>query len=73
MLTRLPHSEPELEQIDQAILSNLNRFLRWLCANVTLQLQLEPRLDDYWDEDIGSKSAVPSTSRSHLLEQINSL
>jgi len=52
--------------------NNLNRFLRWLCANVTLQLQLEPRLDDYWDEDIGSKVSCTFCFRSHLLEQINS-
>ena len=44
-----------LEQVDQAILSDLNQFLRWFCANVARQLQLKPRLDDYWDGDLGSK------------------
>jgi len=60
-----------LEQIDQAILSDLNRFLRWLCANVTRQLQLEPKLDDYWDEDIGSKVSCTLYFRGYLLEQID--
>lgn len=60
-----------LEQIDQAILSDLNRLLRWLCANVTHQLQLDPRLDEYWDEDIGSKVSCTLYFRSYLLEQIN--
>ncbi|MEH2239219.1 AAA-like domain-containing protein [Nostoc sp.] len=61
-----------LEQTDQAILSDLNRFLRWLCANVTSQLQLEPKLDDYWDEDIGSKVSCSLYIKNYLLEQIDS-
>jgi hypothetical protein len=60
-----------LEQMDQAICADLNRFLRSLCASVTRQLQLEPKLDDYWDEDIGSKVSCTLYFRQHLLEQIN--
>ena len=60
------------EQIDSSILNELNLFLRWLCANVSRQLQIEPRLDDYWDEDIGSKVSCSLYFRKHLLEQINS-
>lgn len=61
-----------MEQIDLAILSDLNRFLRWLCANIALQLQLEPKLDEYWDEDIGSKVSCSMYLRSYVLEQIDS-
>ena len=61
-----------LEQVDQAILSDVNRFLRWLCTDVTRQLQLELRLDDYWDEDVGSKVSCSLYFRSYLLDQINS-
>ncbi|MBD2569834.1 AAA-like domain-containing protein [Anabaena lutea] len=60
-----------LEQIDDVILNDLNRFLRWLCANVTRQLQLEPKLEDYWDEDIGSKISCSLYVRNHLLNQID--
>jgi len=60
-----------LEHMDQAICADLNRFLRSLCASVTRQLQLEPKLDDYWDEDIGSKVSCTLYFRQHLLEQIN--
>lgn len=60
------------EQVDRAILSDLNRFLRWLCANVSRQLQLEPRLDEYWDEDIGSKVSCSLYLRNYVLEQIDS-
>ncbi|MEP0857930.1 AAA-like domain-containing protein [Trichocoleus sp. DQ-U1] len=59
-----------LEQMDRAICANLNRFLRSLCASVTRQLQLEPKIDDYWDEDIGSKVSCTLYFRQHLLEQI---
>ena len=60
-----------LQQIDNDILNDLNRFLRWLCANVTHQLNLEPKLDDYWDEDIGSKISCTMYFQDYLLEQIN--
>ncbi len=60
-----------LEQVDEAILNDLDRFLRWLCANVTRQIQLEPRLDDYWDEDIGSKISCTLYFRGYLLEQLS--
>jgi hypothetical protein len=61
-----------LEQIDESILNDLNRFLRWLCANVSHQLQLEPKLDDFWDEDIGSKVSCTLYFRGYLLKQIDS-
>lgn len=59
-----------LEQVDQAILSDLNQFLRWLCANTARQLQLKPKLDEYWDEDLGSKISCTSYIEDYLLESI---
>jgi AraC-like DNA-binding protein len=59
-----------LEQVDQAILSDLNQFLRWLCANTARQLQLKPSLDEYWDEDLGSKISCTSYVEDYLLESI---
>jgi hypothetical protein len=60
-----------LEQVDQAILSDLKQFLRWLCANVARQLQLKSKLDDYWDEDLGSKISCTSYFQDYLLESIS--
>jgi AAA-like domain len=60
-----------LEQVDQAILSDLNQFLRWLCANAARQLQLKPKLDEYWDEDLGSKISCTSYIQDYLLEEIS--
>lgn len=61
-----------LAQANCAILSNLDRFLRFLCANVTQQLDLEPKLDEYWDEDVGSKVSCSLYFRCYLLERVNS-
>jgi AAA-like domain len=60
-----------LEQVDQAILGDLNQFLRWLCANAARQLQLKPKLDEYWDEDLGSKISCTSYIQDYLLEGIS--
>jgi transcriptional regulator with XRE-family HTH domain len=57
-----------LEQVDQVIFSDLNQFLRWLCANIARQLQLQPKLDEYWDEDLGSKISCTSYVQDYLLE-----
>lgn len=59
-----------LEQIDRAICNDLNRFLRWLCVSVSHQLQLEPKLDEYWDDDIGSKVSCTLYFRNYLLTQL---
>ncbi len=60
----------DLQQADQEILSDVNRFLRWICANITHQLQLEAKLNEFWDEDIGS--SVSCTLYLHyILEQLD--
>ena len=60
-----------IEQVDAAVLSDLDRFLRWLCANVARQLKLEPMLDEYWDEDLGSKISCTAYFQDYLLEKIS--
>ena len=60
-----------IEQVDTAILSDLDRFLRWLCANVARQLQLAPMLDEYWDEDLGSKVSCTAYFQDYLLARIS--
>lgn len=60
-----------IEQVDDAILSDINQFLRWLCANVARQLQIKPNLDEYWDEDLGSKISCTAYFQDYLLAEIN--
>jgi transcriptional regulator with XRE-family HTH domain len=59
-----------LEQVDQSILSDLHQFLRWVCANAARQLELPPQLDDYWDDDLGSKISCTSYVQDYLLKEI---
>lgn len=59
-----------LQQADDEVLSNLDRFLRWICANISYQLNIKNQLDEYWDEDLGS--SVSSTLYLHyILEQLD--
>ncbi|NEO57110.1 MAG: serine/threonine protein kinase [Okeania sp. SIO3B5] len=63
----------DLQHVDKKILSDdINKFLRWFCANIAYQLNLEPNLDDYWDEDLGSKISCRLYFRNYLLQSINS-
>jgi DNA-binding Xre family transcriptional regulator len=60
-----------LAQVDEATLNDLDRFLRCICANVARQLQLKPMLDEYWDEDLGSKISCTTYFQEYLLEKIS--
>ncbi|MGK7914202.1 MAG: AAA-like domain-containing protein [Prochloraceae cyanobacterium] len=59
-----------LSQAEAAVLENLDKFLRWFCANVTRQLKLESKFDDYWDEDLGSKVSCTTYMQGYLLQHL---
>ena len=61
-----------LQQADSQVFTSLDKFLRWLCANVSRQLNLESKLDNYWDEDIGSKVSCTLYFQEYLLAEIDS-
>ena len=60
----------DLRQADDAILTDLDKFLRWFCANVSRQLRLKPCIEDYWDEEMGSKICCTLYFQAYLLEQL---
>lgn len=62
----------DLQQADEAVLNNLDKFLRWFCANISRYLELPPLLDDYWDEDMGSKVSCTIYLQQYILSEINS-
>jgi len=62
----------DLQQVPEEFLQDLNRFLRWFCANISRQLRLKPMLDDYWDEDIGSKVSCTLYLQGYILAEIDS-
>jgi hypothetical protein len=59
-----------LQQVDPSALENLDRFLRWFCANIAQTLNFVPRLEDFWDEDLGSKVSCTTYLRNYILKQV---
>ncbi|WP_413160500.1 AAA-like domain-containing protein [Capilliphycus salinus ALCB114379] len=59
-----------LSQADRAILADSDKFLRWFCVNVSRQLNLEPQVNNYWDEDLGSKVSCTTYFQGYILQQI---
>ncbi len=61
-----------LQKADRVIFGDLNQFLRWLCVNCARKLGLKPQLDEYWDEDLGSKMSWTIYFEEYLLDKIDS-
>jgi diguanylate cyclase (GGDEF)-like protein len=61
----------DFQQADEAVFASLDKFLRWLCLNAARQLKLEPNLDDFWDEDLGSKVSCSTYFENYLLSEID--
>ena len=60
-----------IQEADTAILEDLGLFLRWFCRNVAQQLELENKLDEYWDEEIGNKVSCKIYFREYVLAQLS--
>lgn len=60
----------DFQEADESVFASLDTTLRWLCANVSRELNLIPRLDDYWDEDMGSKVSCKIYFQAYVLEHI---
>ncbi len=62
----------DLSTVERGIITNLNKFLRWLCMMVERQLQLESCLNDYWDtETLGSNDNCTFYFEEYLLPAID--
>ncbi|GAB4385535.1 MAG: hypothetical protein Kow00121_50620 [Elainellaceae cyanobacterium] len=59
------------QQIDSTLLPDLDKFMRWFCAHLTQQLHIEPKLDEFWDADLGSKVSCSNYLRHYLLPRID--
>lgn len=54
-------------------LTNLNKFLRWFCLNISRELGLASELDEYWDEEgMGSKVSCTTYFEEYLLTSSDS-
>jgi hypothetical protein len=52
------------------VFASSDRFLRWFCTNVTKQLGLASRLNDYWDEDMGALINSTIYFQGYILKEI---
>jgi hypothetical protein len=57
---------------DKAIFQDLDKFLRWFCASISLGLQVQNQLTDYWDELFGSKISSKIYFEQYLLAKTTS-
>ncbi len=57
-------------QADDSIFTSLDRLLRWICWNVSRQLGLEPKLEEYWLDEIGSKVSCTTYFQEYLLPHL---
>ncbi|MBD2340308.1 AAA-like domain-containing protein [Calothrix sp. FACHB-156] len=53
--------------------TQLNKFLRWFCSNISRELGLPSELDEYWDEEgMGAKVSCTTYFEEYLLAAIDS-
>jgi len=58
-------------QAENTCFASLDTLLRWFCRLTARQLGIAPDLDDWWDEEIGSKVSCTIYFENHLLRQID--
>ncbi|MBD2528585.1 AAA-like domain-containing protein [Nostoc flagelliforme FACHB-838] len=59
-------------QIDSNCLTDLNKLLRTFCWQIATELGIDPKLDEKWDGEIGSKLSCSLYLQSYLLKQSQS-
>ncbi|MDY6900281.1 MAG: AAA-like domain-containing protein [Cyanobacteriota bacterium] len=62
----------DLNLVDTDKFLDLDVFLRWLYCIVSKSLNIEPQLDECWDEEIGSKLSCTLCFQAYILEALNS-
>ena len=55
---------------DNALFQDLNKFLQWFCANISLSLKLPNQVTDYWDDLFGSKISCKIYFEQHILSTL---
>ncbi|HIK49871.1 MAG TPA: AAA-like domain-containing protein [Oscillatoriales cyanobacterium M59_W2019_021] len=62
----------DFQEADAEILASFDGLLRWVCTRIARQLDLPSQIDDYWDEEIGSKVSCTHYLQQYLLARIDS-
>jgi hypothetical protein len=61
----------DLKTVDNVLFQDLDKFLRWFCVNVSRQLKLPNRLDEYWDDLLGSKMNCTQYFENYILPSVH--
>ncbi|MEO1387921.1 MAG: AAA-like domain-containing protein [Cyanobacteria bacterium J06634_6] len=59
-------------KLEDSMLENLDRLLKWFCETLSYELGLPPTFEDYWNERIGCKSSCTRYLESYVLAKIDS-
>ncbi|MCC5639365.1 AAA-like domain-containing protein [Nostoc sp. CHAB 5844] len=59
-------------QIDDHCLTDLNKLLRCLCWQIAQQLDIDPNLDEQWDEEVGYKLVCSFYLQKYIFKQSHS-
>lgn len=54
-------------QVDQSIRESSEKFFRWLCANISNKIRLEPNLDQHWNSRVGRKVSCTNYLKNYIL------
>ncbi|WP_308418392.1 AAA-like domain-containing protein [Nostoc sp. CENA543] len=57
--------------IDEVNYRNLDDFLRWFCAYMSLELNIRDRIPDFWNHAIGSKISCKTYLQDYIFQQID--
>lgn len=55
---------------EASVLSDLAKLLRWIMANMTLQLGIKSEIARFWDEDLGTKISCTNYLQNYILAQL---
>ncbi|MDJ0582989.1 AAA-like domain-containing protein [Crocosphaera sp.] len=55
---------------DTWLFQDLDKFLRWFCANISLSLNIENKVVDYWDDLFGSKISCKIYFEEYILSTL---
>ncbi|NJN56980.1 MAG: CHAT domain-containing protein [Leptolyngbyaceae cyanobacterium SL_5_9] len=61
------------QEADSEIFNSLDLFLQWLCTNATYALNLEDKIEDFWNKGkmLGSKFKATNYFQNHLLSSFD--
>ncbi|QIR40782.1 CHAT domain-containing protein [Tolypothrix sp. PCC 7910] len=62
----------DLKLADSSAIADLKTFLQWLCINVSDSLELEAKLDEYWQDTMGLNTSCTRYFQKYLLSVIDS-